>query len=959
MLRMKPVGKGEGGAKRAELYYEKTDSGYYLEGNGLHSEWGGDYIARLGLEGPPDHEHFKRLVRGLDPWSGEQLSARLRDDRVPGWDVTASVPKGVTVALERGDDRIQRTIWQSGREAMAMLEAYATTRVRIDGQEEDRVTSNLGFYGIEHPDNRPTEDLSLPEDHKWRVMPLPDRHLHFFVFNLTWDDVEGRTKALKFRPIMDLRKYFDRCFDAILAHKLTHELGYELETKWKDDEKGGQKYYSWDIKGMPAELIARLSRRSEEIDKLEEKIVAERKEEDKYAPDHLSAVEKDKLGATSRRQKRDDLTLAECREYWDTLFSDDDNRTVAALIERAKLGQNAKPELRLATAVGFAMRHHFEQQSAVPIEELTITALEHSMGGSRPDDIRRELKRQGVILVQRDGRTLATTPEMIREEEILAAYAANGRGSVAPIGIADGLTRELANGKSLNDGQWEAVTGLLESSNRVAVIEGPAGAGKSSLLAKFDEGAKRAGKQVIYLGTTSSSVKVLRKDGFDDTQTVARFLLDERMQAAAMGGRVVIDETSMLGHKDATKLIGIAQKYDLKLIFVGDPMQHGAVARGAFMRLMTQYGHIKPFKLRDILRQESPDYRAAAKLLSEGKTVEGFDAIDGMGWIKEIEHGGDRYTHMAADYVQARQNGLGWDDVLVIAPTHRESGFITENIRQQLRELGQLGGDEREFTRLVQVDASEAERGLTSTYRTGDVILFHRDGGDDYSKGDRLVVGDPAEVPVDHADKFAVYRTESIKLAAGDVIRLTGTVETMGKNPIALKNGEAKAITGFTEAGNIRLEGGGVISGKTALPFRYGFVETSMGSQGRTVKQTLLGMSSAAGRAAINMQQLYVSSSRSRQSLRIYTDDKEAIRDEIQKDSRKLLALDVKAAMPPEAAGREQRRGEQLAGRRRRSVYERMRSAWNRVRSKPEMKPLSHAARLLVQRQERKQGHGL
>ena len=52
------------------------------------------------------------------------------------------------------------------------------------------------------------------------------------------------------------------------------------------------------------------------------------------------------------------------------------------------------------------------------------------------------------------------------------------------------------------------------------------------------------------------------------------------MQAAAQGGRVVIDETSMLGHKDAVELFRVAKENDLKLIFVGDPMQHGASAAG-------------------------------------------------------------------------------------------------------------------------------------------------------------------------------------------------------------------------------------------------------------------------------------------------------------------------------------------------------------------------------------------
>lgn len=45
MLRMKPIQNG----KRAENYYAVTDGGYYLDGTGLKSRWGGIGADRLGL----------------------------------------------------------------------------------------------------------------------------------------------------------------------------------------------------------------------------------------------------------------------------------------------------------------------------------------------------------------------------------------------------------------------------------------------------------------------------------------------------------------------------------------------------------------------------------------------------------------------------------------------------------------------------------------------------------------------------------------------------------------------------------------------------------------------------------------------------------------------------------------------------------------------------------------------
>ena len=53
----------------------------------------------------------------------------LMEDRLPGWDFTASLPKGVTTALEGGDTRIQKALHEAGDESMADVERYAMTRV--------------------------------------------------------------------------------------------------------------------------------------------------------------------------------------------------------------------------------------------------------------------------------------------------------------------------------------------------------------------------------------------------------------------------------------------------------------------------------------------------------------------------------------------------------------------------------------------------------------------------------------------------------------------------------------------------------------------------------------------------------------------------------------------------------------------------------------------------------------
>ena len=171
------------------------------------------------------------------------------------------------------------------------------------------------------------------------------------------------------------------------------------------------------------------------------------------------------------------------------------------------------------------------------------------------------------------------------------------------------------------------------------------------------------------------------------------------------------------------------------------------------------------------------------------------------------------------------------------------------------------------------------------------MIQFHQNAKG-FTKGDRITVTDPAAVPVEHAGKFSVYRPETISLAVGDRIRFTGTVTAKDGNK--LKNGANHSVAEITSGGNIRLDNGKVIAGD-AGHFRYGFVDTSFASQGKTVKRVILGMSSRS-LPATNMEQLYVSASRGKESVTLYTDDKAAVADPPSGIARKkLAALDLRS----------------------------------------------------------------
>jgi conjugative relaxase-like TrwC/TraI family protein len=843
-------------ATDAKNYYAASD--YYSQGQETVGEWGGKLADTLGLSGTVTKEAFDRMVDNLHPATGERLTVRTKDNRRVGYDFTVSVPKSASILRAFASDELAVELDTARDRAIAGMmgevEADMQTRVRKDGQASDRVTGNMAWAAFHHTTSRPV-DGQPPDMHE---------HTHLLVFNATMDPEENRIKAGQFGNLKRDGEYYAAVFDSLYARELEKQ-GFAI------DRQGGKK---WEIAGIPAAaMIGKFSKRTDEI------------EDEAARQGIIDAVRKAELGAKTRSRKQKELTPAELRTAWDGQLTGAEREALAAVYRREATG--GKP-VTAAEAVAYAIADLSEKLSVFPERELKRVALLFGLGSVTPDQVAAELPRQGVFTEVIDGRLMATTEKLQEEENAIVKFAASGRGTVEPVGVPEGLTRQLASGKRLNDGQWAAVQGLLDSSNRVNLVEGPAGAGKSSLLAKYDEGMRRAGQDVHYFATTAKAAEVLQEDGFKDTKTVAHLLMNEKLQAAMRGSRVVVDEVSMLGHKDAVKLFELAKKLDLKLTLVGDPFQHGAVARGAIMRVLKDYACIKPFRLTEILRQENPEYREAARLLSEGKAVEGFDAIDGMGRIAEIADGTDRDRHIAADYLQALEDRKS---VLVVSPTHAEARGITAAIRQELREAGCIEGDDREFTRLVQVDTSEAERGQATSYRPGDVIQFHQNAKGGFTKGDRLIVTDPAAVPLAEAAKFSVYRPEKISLAAGDRIRFTGTVKTMDGEH-TLKNGMTKAVSEITPGGNIRLDNGWVV-GSDAGHFRYGYVETSFGAQGRTVDRVILGMSSHSI-PAMNMEQLYVSASRAKQWIRLYTDNKAEIRNAVKRSSQKLAALDVK-----------------------------------------------------------------
>jgi conjugative relaxase-like TrwC/TraI family protein len=836
----------------AKSYYSSA-ADYYTEGQELTGRWRGEAARRLGLQGNVKQAEWDALCDNINPQTGKSLTARQRADRTVGYDFNFHVPKSVSVlyAMTR-DERILDAFRDAVDATMHDMEAEMSARVRKGGKDENRRTGNMAWGEFVHFTSRPVDGV-----------PDPHLHAHCFVFNVTHDDKEQVWKAGQFRELKRDAPYFEAVFHSRFAYELA-DLGLPIARTKK----------GWELDGVNKGLINKFSRRTSQIEEMAREMGIDDPEE------------KAELGAKTREHKRKKLTLPELQDEWRSRMSAPELDALATLQD--KLGGDADPRdgNASARAVQYAIGHVFERKSVVPERELLATALRQAVGQATVEQVCRQAERSDLIVGERNGRQMATTHDVLEEERHVIDFARDGRGACQPI-----AKRHQAFKRDwLNDTQKAAVRHIIESRDRIIVVRGAAGVGKTTLMQEAVESIEAAGTKVFaFAPSADASRGTLRDSGFKDADTVARLLADEKVQRQVAGQLIWVDEAGLLSTKTMAQLFALAEKTDARVLLSGDRRQHGSVERGAALRLMEEEAGLVPAEVKEIKRQ-SGDYKAAVEALSEGRVAEGFKRLDDLHWVREIPDD-ERDRQLAADYVQAVREGRS---ALVVSPTHAEGNRITTEIRTKLRQAGKLGTDEQTFVALENANLTEAERGDAVNYAPGDVLQYHQNAKG-FTRGERVTVDGDRPLPLDQAARFQAFHSTTITLAPGDVVRITHNGMTAdGKH--RLNNGSLYRVDRFDDEGNIMLNNGWTV-GKQFSHLTHGYVVTSHASQGKTVDRVFVGQSSQSFPAS-SREQFYVSCSRAKERVTIYTDNKNDLREAINQSDERVSATEFVNGSP-------------------------------------------------------------
>jgi hypothetical protein len=143
-------------------------------------------------------------------------------------------------------------------------------------------------------------------------------------------------------------------------------------------------------------------------------------------------------------------------------------------------------------------------------------------------------------------------------------------------------------------------------------------------------------------------------------------------------------------------------------------------------------------------------------------------------------------------------------------------------------------------------------------------------------------------------DKINVCLPREIPVAQGDRLHLKANRKLASGTRVT--NGELVAVKSVYANGNIELADGRILD-KSFREFLPGYAVTSYGSQGKTVDYVLFSDSTV--KAATNAQQWYVTISRGRRGVRIFTPDKEQLRENLARSGHRPLALEFAGGLRP------------------------------------------------------------
>jgi conjugative relaxase-like TrwC/TraI family protein len=574
-------------ASATALYYTRYLAGAPGEEPGV---WCGDQAIGLELSGRVDADDLQLLLEGRHPTTGSPLGTPLVDRTmadgkvvraVAGFDATFSAPKSVSVwwALT-GDPGLLGAHDLAVPVALEHLERYgATTRVRANGRRLHPDALGLTVAAFRQTTSRADD---------------PQLHTHAVISSKVQTD-DGRWLALDARYLKRHQRMLGGLYQSVLRAELTHRYGIG----WEPIVNGQA-----EIAGMPAELLEVFSKRASQVDAaLGVKVDAFRVRQGRD-PSRWERAALEREAAADTRGRKTGRFVADLVERWRgeaaelgwTVADLTEGLTVPSQSQSTTSPVSVEQVIDLLSASGSTwiradvLRAVCDLQPAVsPMAgQRWAAALERAC--DRVVDHCVDLDPTGEHLRRResDGRSVwlePTAPQftsdaILAEEELILAWAIDVQAD-------DPQPSTTVDRDGLDVLQADAAASVA-GTDRLVVVVGPAGTGKTTTLRRAVDDLAAWGRPVFGVAPTAKAARVLARETGMDGDTAAKLLHEwsrtDRAPAdrhwLPTGATLIIDEAGMIGTTSLHQLVELAEAHRWRIVLVGDPRQLQAVGRG-------------------------------------------------------------------------------------------------------------------------------------------------------------------------------------------------------------------------------------------------------------------------------------------------------------------------------------------------------------------------------------------
>jgi len=887
-----------------DYYSEKDD--YYMSDR-TSAEWHGHGAEALGLIGEIDPRDFRDALRGQV--GGVQVGTPER--HTPGWDVTFSAPKSVSVAaLVNKDERLIAAHDRAVRAALDYIERHAiVTRQRgRDGDYEYRRTGNMVAGVVRHSTNR-NADAQL--------------HSHAVTANITVDPVTGKAVSIDSRQgLYAIQVEANNVYSNELAAD-ARDAGYTID--W---EVRGRDAASFELREIPESIREAFSSRKQEIDA---ELAARGTTRAAAGADEREAA------TIATRAKKEQVPAAELHRRWEDrargLGYEPGTRPAGA--SEVVWGDR---EAAAVEAIKAGVAHLAERTTRFTERDALAAARVAAQGRVREGDLVAALaaaRRRGELIDRETlqdvpGGTKAivpglTTREAVKTETDMLRHAdaiARSRQGKARVGeretgdnsrgkIDEAMRRqEKRSGHKFTGEQRDAVRGIMESSSGLHIVQGYAGTAKTtSVLATVAAEARAAGWDVRAIAPTSSAAKTLGDAIGVEGRTLASQIHQQPKRGAttAPGALMIVDEAGMASARDKEALLAQCAKAGNVVVLVGDEKQIGSVGAGAAFEQIKAAHASDTYELTEIKRQTSRQLEAAVYDAIRG------DAKAALGKVEVHEHASrDAATQAIADDYMRHAN-VG-EDTLVVTLSRDDRRDVNAAIQERREAAGEVK-DVREVATWRDKQMTEAQRADAARYQPGDGVQAGRDFKRGLAKGEIATVTevrdgrvtavtsggkewkfDPAKVK-----KITTLEPDSTRMGRGDIVVAKGPVNALDANgkKIGIKNGVEMRVKGVRNDGRVEVQMGSgkntmfaTIDAAHGVRVDLAYAQTANQAQGRGVDTCIADARSTQAKLA-DQQRMYVIMSRAKQHVAVHTDDKEKLAQAIERNTgRKETAIE-------------------------------------------------------------------